>query len=118
MNELSRTTVIALGAAPARHGARVAPAATAPAVIVRKSRRVFMASSGVTVYGESSLPDSRRAERDLSRPRGPARSAARCGRSALTASSWHRTGPFEGRSAGGGPSDAERESPRRSAHAL
>src|SRR5262245_22774213 len=44
MNELSRTTVIDFGAAPARCGARAAPAAPDTAR-ARNSRRVVMATS-------------------------------------------------------------------------
>src|SRR5437867_1883025 len=52
MNELSRTTVMALGAAAARRAPSVAPA-RAPAVTVRKSRRVVMRASGGRSMGHS-----------------------------------------------------------------
>src|SRR5712691_9906630 len=44
MNELSRTTVMALGAAPAQRGARAA-APVAASVTVRNSRRLLMVTS-------------------------------------------------------------------------
>src|SRR5262249_38837856 len=73
--ELSRTTVIALGAAPARPTPSVAQA-TAPPVTVRKSRRVVMLSSGSGAAAPGHFGDRRRCGEGLSRrvamvPPGP-----------------------------------------------
>src|SRR5215468_2052371 len=66
MNELSRTTVMALGAAVARREVSVAPARP-PAVMVKKSRRVVMGASGERRVGHWTwFGDSRRSDARLS----------------------------------------------------